>query len=132
MAVVTKERKPHFATINDEEFLEIIRNKDRVNTQRATEKFVKIFKAYLTTKDLRTDFEEWDLLRLSEILNRFKKDGELYKTGTMINIRAGLNMYLNGKGKATSGLNQGNGIFRSQFSIYGATGSLEAAGQGGH
>ena len=60
MAVVTKEGKPRFATVNDEEFLEIIRNKDSANTQRATEKCVKIFKAYLTTKDLPTDFEEWD------------------------------------------------------------------------
>lgn len=105
MAVVTKEGKPRFATVNEEEFLDILKNKDSANTQRATEKCVKAFKAYLTSKELPTDFEEWDKSRLSAVLSKYyvevrREDGELYKTGSMINIRAGLNRYLKGKGKA--------------------------------
>lgn len=68
-------------------------------------KSVKAFRAYLTSKGLPVDFEEWNKPRLSEVLSKFYikvrlEDGKLYKTGTMINIRAGLNRYLKSKGTA--------------------------------
>ena len=105
MAVLTKDGKPRFATVNEEEFLAILQNKDSANTQRATEKCVTGFKAYLTSKGMPLDFEEWEKPRLAEVLSKFyvevrREDGKLYKTGSMINIRAGLNRYLKSKGKA--------------------------------
>ena len=104
MAAVTKEGNPRFATINEEEFLSILKNKDSANTQRATEKCVKVLKAYLKCKGMPVEFEDWDKPRLAEVLSKFymevrREDGKLYKTGSMVNIRAGLNRYLKSKGK---------------------------------
>ena len=105
MAILTKDGKPRFATVNEEDFLAILQNKDCANTQRAAEKCGNGFKAHLTSKEMPLNFEEWEQQRLAEVLSKFyvevrREDGKLYKTGLMINIRAGLNRYLKNKGKA--------------------------------
>jgi hypothetical protein len=105
MAVRTKEGNDRFASLNNEEYHKLIKNKDSANTQRAAEKCVNIFRAYLIAKELPTNFEEWEKPALATVLSKFylevrREDGELYKTGSMINIRAGLNRFLKSSGKA--------------------------------
>ena len=71
MAVTTKDGQPLFAAINEEEFLELLKIKDSANTQRETEKSVKAFRGYLTSKRLPVDFEQCYKPRLSEVLSMF-------------------------------------------------------------
>ena len=93
MAVLTKDGKPRFATVNEEKFLASLQNKHSTNTG----KWVNGFKAYLTSKGMPLDFEEREKPQLAEVLSKFyvevrREDGKLYKTGSLslINIRAGL------------------------------------------
>ena len=82
-----------FATLDSDEFENILKEKDAVNTRRATKSALDVFRAYLAEKELPLNFEQLDKNRLSEILAKFyvelrKADGEFYKRSSLVSIRA--------------------------------------------
>lgn len=92
-----------FATINSEEFQELIKAKDSASTQRSTEVGVRIFRAYLKEKELDPDFESYSKDQLAKVLTKFyvevrRENGDNYKTGSLINIRAAVNRHLKSSG----------------------------------
>ena len=60
-----------FATLNEEEFKELLENVDSDNTKRATVTAVKAYRAYLTEKQLSADFENFNNAELekAQLLN---------------------------------------------------------------
>ncbi len=95
--------KKRFASVNTEEFSEIIKAKDSAATNRSTDVAVNIFRAYLKEKELDIEFEKYEKSQLATVLEKFyvearREDGQLYKTGTMTNIRASLNRHLKNNG----------------------------------
>lgn len=88
-----------FATVNDFEYNRILREKDALNTRRATETAVRTFKAYLREKGLSEDFEGLPFPELNNIISKFytearQENGELYRRSSMFSLRHGLNRYL--------------------------------------
>ncbi|XP_072023476.1 uncharacterized protein [Amphiura filiformis] len=89
-----------FATIEPEEFQELLKQTDSENRQqRSPVVGAKIFRAYLASKGLSTNFEEFEKKELADTLAKFyvearREDGKPYKTGTQLNIRASLNRHL--------------------------------------
>jgi hypothetical protein len=104
MAVFTKDGSDRFATINIEEYNELLRDKDSVHTQRSTEKAVKVLRAYCRARNIPESFEELEKPALSELLTKFyvevrREDGELYKTGSMLGLRTGICRFLKNTGR---------------------------------
>ena len=100
-----------FDTINKEEFQKLIKAKDTESTQRSTEVGVKIFKLYLKERLYDPDFESYSKAQLADVLEQFyievrKEDGEEYKTGSLINIRAAINRHLKSNGHNINILNE--------------------------
>ena len=88
-----------FAMINAEEFQGLIRDKDSLHTQRATEKLVNVLRAYCKAKKLTEKFEELSNADLADLLKKFytethREERELYKTGSLVNLWAGVNRFL--------------------------------------
>ena len=76
--------KKRFASLDKDEMDEIMENLDAKNTKRQTHTAVKIFREYLTEKNLPLEFELLSDQRLDEILANFyleirNKSGQLYK-----------------------------------------------------
>lgn len=55
--LVSVERK-RFATVDEDEFQKILKEKDSVNTRRATDSAVRTLQAYLREKGLSENFED--------------------------------------------------------------------------
>lgn len=92
-----------FATLNTEEYNLLLQQKDSENTQRDTKKAVRVFQEYLKAKQLEQNFENWGKEKLADVLRMFyvearRENGERYKSGSMINIRAGINRHLKNTG----------------------------------
>jgi hypothetical protein len=73
-----------FASLDKDEMDEIMENLDAKNTKTQTHTAVKIFREYLTEKNLPLEFEMLSDQRLDEILANFyleirNKSGQLYK-----------------------------------------------------
>ena len=103
MATYSDNENTRFATVNKEQF-KLIKNKDSRNIRRNTDTGVRIFREYLKSKDLPLDFENFEKERLADVLTQYyvevrREDGKQYKTGSLINLRAGLNRYLKSLGK---------------------------------
>ncbi|XP_072018376.1 uncharacterized protein [Amphiura filiformis] len=87
----------------DGEVQMIPEQRDSDNTHRSTVSCAKVFKAYLASKGLPTNFEEFGKKELADVLVKFyvearREDGERYKAGSLTNIRAGLNRHLKNTG----------------------------------
>ncbi len=92
-----------FATINKHQFKELIQAKDAESTQRATGVGTRIFKQYLTERGYDPAFESYSNVLLADVLEQFyvearQENGENYKTGSLINIRAAINRHLKNSG----------------------------------
>ncbi|XP_072050154.1 uncharacterized protein [Amphiura filiformis] len=94
-----------FKTINEEQLQELINSKDSVAKRRSTESAVAIFREYLKSKGENINLEEFSKERLASVLTKFyaeiqHEDGTPYKTGSLKNLRNGLNRHLKNKGQA--------------------------------
>lgn len=99
-------RPKRFASFNDDEFNDIVINKDAENTKKSTKQATTIFREYLSEKSLPVDFESLDKQTLAKILGKFyvearKANGENYKTATLNAIRAGINRHLKSEYECT-------------------------------
>ena len=88
-----------FSALDEAEIGKIMPDKHSENTKKATKITVELFRAYLGEKGLPSDFEAQDKNELAAILSKFylearRVNGEFYKTGSLDNIRAGLNRHL--------------------------------------
>ena len=88
-----------FASLNTDEFENILKEKDALNTRKATKAAVDVLQAYLVAKKLSTSVEKLDKIAISEILGKFylevrKADGDFYKRGSLVSIRGGINRHL--------------------------------------
>ena len=88
-----------FASLNEDEFEEILLHKDADNTRKATQGAATLFRSYLGEKGQNQEFEKLDKTTLASLLSKFylearKADGDFYKTSSLNSIRAGLNRYL--------------------------------------
>lgn len=95
-------KKPRFASLTDDNLSNILKEKDSLNTRKATDRSVRLFKKYLQEKELDQEFENYTLQELDEVLCKFYSEarnekGDLYKKSTLANTRYGLNRYLNEK-----------------------------------
>ena len=91
--------RSRFASLNDEEFDDLLNRKDSENTQKATKKAVTVFREYLSAKNRPEDFENFEKDELGNVLSRFyvearRSDGIHYKTSSLNGVRAGLNRHL--------------------------------------
>ena len=91
--------RSRFASLNDEEFDDLLNRKDSENTQKATKKAVTVFREYLSAKNRPEDFENFEKDELGNVLSRFyvearRSDGNHYKTSSLNGVRAGLNRHL--------------------------------------
>ena len=90
--------KTRFASMAQEDFLNLLESKDSTNTKRATAVSVKVFKEYLREKNKPTNFEDMTKKELAQILGQFyvearTKDGHPYTKSSMKAIRAGICRY---------------------------------------
>ena len=91
--------RSRFASLNDEEFDDLLNRKDSENTQKATKKAATVFREYLSAKNRPKDFENFEKDELGNVLSRFyveaqRSDGNHYKTSSLNCVRAGLNRHL--------------------------------------
>ena len=91
--------RSRFASLNDEEFDDLLNRKDSENTQKVTKKAVTVFREYLSAKNRPEDFENFEKDELGNVLSRFyvearRSDGNHYKTSSLNGVRAGLNRHL--------------------------------------
>ena len=91
--------RSRFASLNDEEFDDLLNRKDSENTPKATKKAVTVFREYLSAKNRPEDFENFEKDELGNVLSRFyvearRSDGNHYKTSSLNGVRAGLNRHL--------------------------------------
>ena len=88
-----------FASLNTDKFKNILKEKDALNTRKATKTAVDVLQAYLGAKKLSTNVDKIDKKAISEILGKFylevrKADGDFYKRASLVSIRAGINRHL--------------------------------------
>ncbi|XP_033756252.1 uncharacterized protein LOC117338997 [Pecten maximus] len=91
-------KKMRFASLNDENINKLMTEKDSINTRRATDSAVKMFKEYLKEKNVAEDVETLDSTELDKLLGKFylearNKNGELYKKASLTAFRHGLNRH---------------------------------------
>ena len=86
------------ASLNTDEFENILKEKDALNTRKATKTAVDVLQAYLVAKKLSTNVDKIDKRAISEILGKFyleeRKAGDFYKRASLVSIRAGINRHL--------------------------------------
>ena len=80
--------KTRFASVAQEDILNLLESKDSTNTKRATTVSVKVFKEYLREKNKPTNFEDMTKKELAQILGQFyvearRKDGHPYTKSSM-------------------------------------------------
>ena len=68
-------------------------------TVRSNQKAARLLKAYLGETNQDQNFEQFDAVRMNEVLSHFymnarKQDGEFYKATTFENMRHAINRYL--------------------------------------
>lgn len=95
-------KKPRFASLTGDNLSKILKEKDAVNTRKATDRAVRLFRKYLEEKELESDFENYDATQLDNVLCKFYSEarnekGELYKKSSLASTRYGLNRFLNEK-----------------------------------
>ena len=81
--LVPVERK-RFATVDEDEFQRILKEKDSLNTKRATNSAVRTLQSYLREKGQTKNFEDLSKTDLYMILNKFytearQENGQKYK-----------------------------------------------------
>jgi len=84
-----------FATLTEEDLAVLIDGKESKNTKVATKHAVKLFREYLDTKLVNSDFDNFSEDELNTRLKTFyaelrNKDGKVYKRTTLQSIRCGL------------------------------------------
>jgi hypothetical protein len=99
--LVPVERK-RFATVDEDEFQRILKEKDSVNTRRVTNSAVRTLQAYLREKGQTENFEDLSKTDLYMVLNKFytearQENGQMYKKSSMFALRHDLNRYLSCK-----------------------------------
>ena len=95
-----------FATVEGEHLKSFLGNVDALNTKRTTMTGVKLFRTYLTSKNLSADFGNFSLEDLDTRLASFyiemrNKEGQLCNKSTLISYRHGLQRHLEKKCKTT-------------------------------
>lgn len=88
-----------FAFHSEEDIIAKRQNVVPINTVKANKAAAKLFRSYLSEKNMETDFEMFDVARLAKILSHFymdarTKSGDLYKATSLTNTRHALNRYL--------------------------------------
>eukprot|EP00057_Strongylocentrotus_purpuratus_P018990 XP_011673464.1 PREDICTED: uncharacterized protein KIAA1958-like [Strongylocentrotus purpuratus] len=96
MAASTSTR---FASLEEEEYEQLLQNKDTFNTKKSTKTSVTVFREYLAEKGHDSDFQLLGKSELAALLAKFyvevrRTDGTHYKTSSLHSIRAGINRYL--------------------------------------
>ena len=122
---------PRFASMNEAEINKILTEKDSVNTKKATDGAVKIFRHYLSEKGMSADFEDWPVEELDSALAKFymearNKNGDLYKKASLISIRHGLKRHLK-----NVDIVSGGGFRKSKEAFEAMTTELKRQGLGG-
>ncbi|CAC5398540.1 KCTD1_15 [Mytilus coruscus] len=95
-------KKPRFSTVNDEKFQQSLREKDSMNTQKATTTSVRLLKKNFEGKDMPCDIKNYPVKELDSVSSTFyakarNKNWEMYQTKILKNTRYGINRYLNEK-----------------------------------
>ncbi|XP_072018909.1 uncharacterized protein [Amphiura filiformis] len=107
-AQCTTQAAAHTSTLDEEVQMiqEPLKQMDCKHTHRTMVSCAKMFKAYLASEDLPTNFEEFDKKELADSLAKFyvhveagREDGKPYKAKSLFYIRAGLNQLLKNTGK---------------------------------
>ena len=88
-----------FADFDEEEYQNILQDKDSDRTKKATKTSVNIFREYLAEKGRNTQFQTLTKEEIALQLAKFyievrRVDGTHYKTSSLNSIRAGINRYL--------------------------------------
>ncbi|CAG2198541.1 KCTD1_15 [Mytilus edulis] len=88
-----------FASHSEEDVIAKKQNLVPVNTVKANKGAANLLRSYLREKNMDTNFESFEIHRLAETLSHFymdarTKEGEMYKSTTLINTRHALNRYL--------------------------------------
>lgn len=88
-----------FATIDEDEFRQILEGKDAKSTQRSTKFAVKTFREYLKSKNLQESFEDFSNEDLDKILCKYyvevrQENGQKYQKTSFYSLRYGLQRHL--------------------------------------
>ena len=99
MKMAANNNMNRFASLNEEQYKELLQDKDSQHTQRSTDRAVKTLRSYCKEKKVSENFENLGILELDQLLAKFyvearREDGDLYKTGSMLNLRTGICRYL--------------------------------------
>ena len=94
--------KRRFADITNQQLDKIVEDKDDKNTKRSTNQAVRLFRKYLTEKELDVEFENYNPQTLNNTLSKFyaearTEDGTLYKKSSLRTLRQRLNRFLSSK-----------------------------------
>jgi hypothetical protein len=89
-----------FAALNSEEKDAVLDNINAKSTKRQTHNTVKLFREYLTEKNMDLDFENCSLEQLDQTLSNFymemrNKKGDMYKKSTLLSYRQGIQRHIN-------------------------------------
>jgi hypothetical protein len=101
--------KTRFASLSADEITEIESNQDSTNTKKVVDKAVRVFRSFLTEKEMNVDFETgYSVRELDGALRSFYANartlkGKMYKMASFIQLNYGLHKYLLTKGTDTSG-----------------------------
>lgn len=99
-SAVLDQKKQRFAQIDSKEHERILKAKDAINTQKATDSSLRTFMSYLEEKGIDDkQFETWPKSQLDEVLSKFylearQENGQLYKKSSLFSIRHGINRHL--------------------------------------
>ena len=88
-----------FASLSTAEIEEIEQKKNKENTKKVIKKAVKVFRSFLSEKNMPVEFEEYSTPDLDEALKSFyanarTEKGELYKVTSFNQIKYGITKYL--------------------------------------
>lgn len=131
----TKPAPKRFASLNEDEYDEIIKNKDSEATLRSTRKAVNVFRSYLSEKKLPQNFEALSKSELDSVLCKFyvevrKVDGDYYKTASMNSLRAGICRYVKDNGKSGVDIIKDTEFAQSTIAFKAALVKLKSIGKG--
>ena len=124
-----------FTSFDEKEFDEILKNKDALNTKKATKNAVTIFRDYLMEKGLDVDIETVDKKTLSSVLARFyvevrRTDGTHYKTTSLQSIRSGINRHVKSVRSEIIDINKDVEFTNANVAFKAATVELKKMGKG--
>ena len=96
------QKKQRFASVDTKKMEQILKEKDSLNTQKATARSMRLLTKYLEEKDMPTDVDTYLIDQLDNVLSKFYTEArsekeELYKKTTLKNTRYGIQRYLSDK-----------------------------------